>query len=101
VLLSPNQQRALRYSEYALQEKRLRGDPNPEVLMSSPGGTYVIRPGGRLIGGPPPAPVLPPTPPPVTARATAPTDGPRRGWVHAPWQTPSPRALAALVRGGR
>ena len=101
VLLSPNQQRALRYSEYALQEKRQRGDPNPEVLMSSPGGTYVIRPGGRLIGGPPPAPVLPPTPPPVTARATAPTDGPRRGWVHAPWQTPSPRALAALVRGGR
>src|SRR5439155_1238852 len=55
VLLSPNQQRALRYSEYALQEKRQRGDPNPEVLMSSPGGTYVIRPGGRLIGGPPPA----------------------------------------------
>jgi hypothetical protein len=102
-LPSPNQQRALRYSAYALEEKRRQGDPNPEVLMSTPGGTYVVKPGGRPVGGPPPAPVAPPSPPPEpVARAAPPAvEPPRRDTVHAPWQTPPPQVLAALVRGGR
>jgi hypothetical protein len=98
VPLSPNQQRALRYSSYAVEEKRLRGDPNPEVLISTPAATYVMKPGGRLIGGPP---VVAPGPPPAPVVRAAPpaTEPPRRETVHAAWQTPSPQALAALVRG--
>lgn len=104
--LTPNQQRAMRYSQYAIEEKRLRGDPNPEVLISAPGGTYVVRPGGRVTGGPPPAPAAPPSPPqpaPVVRAAPPAAEPPRRepAGLHVPWRTPSPRELTALVQGGR
>lgn len=96
--LSPNQMRALRHSSYALEEKQRRGDPNPEVIISAPGGTFVMRPGGRLVGGPPVVPPGP-SPPPVVRAAPPAADPPRRETVHTPWLTPSPRALAVLVRG--
>ena len=82
VPLSPNQLRALRFSEYALDEKRRRGDPDPAVIVSAPGGAWVVRPGGRLPGAPAPAVPAP--------------KGPAAG--HAPWRTPTPRQLADLVR---
>jgi hypothetical protein len=86
VPLSPNQARALRYSAFALDEKRRRGDPDPSVLMSTPGGSYVIRP----------------TPPPLAAsRPTVPPQAMSPSTIHAPWVTPPRRALAELVRGGR
>jgi hypothetical protein len=97
VPLTPNELRALRYSEYALEEKRARGEASPHVIMSTPSGTYVVRSGARPPSDPPfvPAPlgtprVPGPIGPGVNARAALP---------HAPWLTPSPRQLSLLVTG--
>ncbi|MCI0703419.1 MAG: S8 family serine peptidase [Planctomycetia bacterium] len=89
--LTPNQLRALRFSEYALDEKRRRGDPDPTVIVSSPSGEWVVRPGGRVVGLPPA--VMP------SAPAVAPIPTGRVAPSHAPWRTPTPRQLADLVRG--
>ena len=87
VLLSPNEQRALKYSEASLEEKRLRGETNPKVVVSVGGTDYAVRSNQA--------------PPPVIARGAAPTDSkpPAGVLVHTPWTTPTPRALAELVRG--
>jgi hypothetical protein len=96
--LSPNEMRALRYSGYALDEKLRRGDPNPHVIVSSPGGSYVVTPGGgRPIVESRPAPVVPAAG--VSVVPTGPGARPAPP-PHAAWRTPSPRQLAALV-GGR
>lgn len=84
--LTPNQMRALRFSGYALDEKRRHGDRDPAIVISSPGGEWLVRPGGPGIAVPPPAPALLPA-------DTRPKP------LHAPWRTPSPRQLAELVRG--
>ena len=74
--LSPNQERAMRFAAIALEEKRRRGELNPEVIVSNPGGTRV-----------------------VTSSKVPVTEAPRREvLVHAAWFTPTPRELAALVR---
>jgi hypothetical protein len=83
VTLSPNEQRALRYAEASLEEKRLRGEANPKVVVSS---------GGSALRPAPPASV--PSSPP-SSRVGAAADV----LVHTPWATPTPRALAELVRG--
>jgi hypothetical protein len=88
VPLTPNQLRALRFSAYALEDRRRRGDPAPSVIVSSPGGEWVVRPGGPAPVGVPAVPVL-----------KAPAAG-RPEAVHAPWLTPTPRQLTDLVRGG-
>ena len=78
--LSPNQVRAMRYAANALEEKRLRGERNPEVIVSNPGGTVVLTPKSRSSK----LPV---------------TEAPRRDVsVHAGWFTPTPRELATLIR---
>ncbi|QEL20704.1 S8 family serine peptidase [Limnoglobus roseus] len=79
--LSPNQVRALRYAANALEEKRLRGERNPEVIVSNPGGAVVLTQKSRS------------SEPPV------PEAGRRGASVHAGWFTPTPRELATLVRG--
>ncbi len=85
--LTPNQLRALRFSGYALDEKIRRGDRDPAVVISSPGGEWLVRPGG-----------LTPLAPPVVARAAPPADvAPKT--VHAPWRTPTPRQLAEFAHG--
>jgi hypothetical protein len=89
VPLTPNQLRALRFSEYALDEKRRRGDPDPSVIVSSGAGEWVVRPNNRVAGGPVPAVPLPKAP-----------GADRIGPVHTPWLTPTPRQLTDLVRGG-
>ncbi len=74
--LSPNQERALRFAAIALEEKRRRGEVNPEVIVSNPGGTRV-----------------------VTSSKVPVAEAPRREvLVHAAWFTPTPRELATLVR---
>ena len=78
--LTPNQERAMRFAAIALEEKRRRGEVNPEVIVSHPGGTRV-----------------------VTSQSTSSkvpvTEAPRREvLVHGAWSTPTPRELAALVR---
>jgi hypothetical protein len=55
---------------------------DPAIVVSSPAGEWLVRPGGRL---------APPGTPPAAAPATAKT-------VHSPWRTPTPRQLADLVR---
>ena len=87
MLLSPNEQRALKYSEASLEEKRLRGETNPKVVVSVGGTDYAVRSNQA--------------PPPVIARGAAPPDSkpPTGVLVHTPWTTPTPRALAELVRG--
>ena len=87
--LSPNEARALRYSGYALDEKLRRGDPDPRVIISAPGGSYVVTPGGRA--GADPLPAARVASPPVAGRPTHPP--------HAAWRTPSPRQLTGLIRG--
>jgi hypothetical protein len=88
--LTYNQMRALRFSQYALDEKLRRGDPDPGVIVSSPAGEWLVRPGGRLIG---PAPVAA-----APAVRPAPANG-KVDAVHASWRTPTPRELADLIRG--
>ena len=88
--LTPNQMRALRFSQYALDEKMRRGDPDPAVIVSSSAGEWLVRPGGRLIG---PAPVAV-----APVARPAPANGQVEA-VHALWRTPTPRELADLVRG--
>ncbi|MCE9560450.1 MAG: S8 family serine peptidase [Planctomycetes bacterium] len=99
VPLSPNELRALRYSEYALEEKRVRGEASPQVIISTPSGAYVVRSGARLPNDPPFAPA-PSGVPGTTSRAQAPIGvgvSPRPTLPHAPWQTPSPRQLSLLL----
>jgi len=79
--LSPNQERAMRYAAIALEEKRRRGELNPEVIVSNPGGTVVVTPKTKT----PAARALPAGDPPI----------------HAPWVAPTPRELALLVRNGK
>jgi hypothetical protein len=97
--LSPNEMRALRYSGYALEEKLRRGDPDPHVIVSTPGGSYVVTPaGGRPIVESRPAPVVP------AARVSAVPTGPGARPAppsHSAWRTPSLRQLADLVRAPR
>jgi hypothetical protein len=90
-LLTPNQMRALRFSGYALEEKKRRGDRDPAVVISSPGGEWLLRPGGPAV----------PLPPPGAAgvvTGVAPAES-RVKLVHTPWRTPTPRQLAELARG--
>ena len=78
--LSPNQVLAMRYAAIALEQKRLRGESNPEVFVSNPGGTVVVTPKNRSSK----LPV---------------SEAPRRdALVHAGWLTPKPGELATLVR---
>lgn len=79
--LSPNQERAMRYAAIALEEKRRRGELNPEVIVSNPGGTVVVTPKTKT----------------TAARALPAGDPP----IHAPWVSPTPRELALLVRNGK
>lgn len=110
VAFSPNQQRALRYAEGSMEDNRRQRGLPPYIVMSTPGGTYLVQPGGQLFPGdaPPSTPRLGPPPPIVTrARAQVPVDEPQasrephasREPPHAAWITPSPKALADLVRG--
>lgn len=94
VALTPNQLRALRFAEYALDERRRRGDPDPAVIVSSGAGEWVVRPGGRVTDRVPPVV-------PVGAAVPAPVAKPagRADLVHVPWLTPTPAQLADLVRG--
>jgi hypothetical protein len=85
--LTPNQMRALRFSGYALDEKRRHGDRDPAVIVSSPAGEWLVRPGSMT-----------PLTPPVVARGVAPVATEPKT-VHAPWRTPTPRQLAELASG--
>ena len=82
LMLSSNEQRALKYAQATLEEKRLRGEANPRVDISS---------GGSVVRPLPPAPAQSSLPP-----AAKPPSG---VLVHTPWATPPPRVLAELVRG--
>lgn len=93
---TPNQQRAMRYAAIALEEKKRRGEANPEIIVSSPGGTQVVKPAdfasNREI-----APAANPT-----SSAARVGESPRReSLAHVPWETPTMRELAALVRAGK
>lgn len=88
VPLSPNQQRALRYAAIAVEQQRRRGDKNPEVFVSNPGGTVVVTPKGT-------------TPPVVQAGSTTSEVSRRETLVHFPWSTPTSRELAGIVRPSR
>jgi hypothetical protein len=79
VLLSPNEQRALKYTEAVLDEKRIRGEPNPRIVVSSGGSSLAL-------------PVSPSTP------KVAPPPSSAGVLVHTTWATPTPRILAELVR---
>src|SRR5262249_37192453 len=94
--LSPNAMRALRYSEYALDEKLRRGDPDPHTIISSPGGTYVVTPGTR----PAPDPRLAPAVGTSGTSSVGASSATRPPPPHAPWRTPTPRQLADLLRAG-
>jgi len=59
------------------------------VIISAPGGSYVVTPGGRA--GADPLPAARVASPPVAGRPTHPP--------HAAWRTPSPRQLTGLIRG--
>ncbi len=85
--LSPNQERAFRYAEAAADDQRARGLPAPGVYVTGPGGAYLIKPGGRRPESLAPGVIVPADP---AARRDAPPPA---------WRTPSPRALAELVRG--
>lgn len=90
VALTPNQRRALRYVDGAMQDRNRQPGLAPYFELSGPRGTI------RLGGGRPPDPPLPPP-----ARAQAPVVEPpvkRPPPPHAAWATPSPRELADLVR---
>jgi hypothetical protein len=89
--LTPNQQRAMRYAAIALEEKKRRGESNPEIVVSSPGSTQVVRPADRAVVPAANFKV-------VTPAAEAPK---RESLAHAPWETPTPRELATLVRTGK
>ena len=93
--ITPNQQRALRYAAIALEEKKRRGEANPEIVVSSPGGTQVVRPGelakDRTVVPAANFKV-------ITPAAESPK---RESLAHTPWVTPTPRELATLVRTGK
>ncbi|MDB5309835.1 MAG: protease, partial [Gemmataceae bacterium] len=103
VFLSPNQQRALRYAENSFEDNRRQKGLPPYIVMSTPGATYLVQPGGRLTPGDGPPTALAPAPL-VKARAQAPADPVDipvvdRKPPHSVWITPAPKALADLVRG--
>ncbi len=88
---TPNQQRAMRYAAIALEEKKRRGESNPEITVSSPGGTQVVRPGDFAKD----RAVVPAS----NFKVITPAESPKReSLAHAPWETPTPRELATLVR---
>ena len=107
--LSPNQLRALRYAESSMDDNRRQTGLPPYIVMSSPGGTYLVQRGGTLLPGdaPPSVPRVVPTSPalpaPVVARAQAPAvtsaSASARKPPHAAWITPSPKTLAEIVGG--
>ncbi len=119
--LTPNQVRGLRYAENAMDDKTRQKGLAPYIVMSSVSGTQLVQPGGRLLPGdaPPstPRPAIAPPPEPVRAQTPSrptPQTPPRpvaqfqpppkptlpvRMPPHALWVTPSPKALADLVRG--
>ena len=85
----------MRYAAIALEEKKRRGEANPEIVVSSPGGSQVVRPGeiakDRAVV------------PAANFKVITPAaDVPKReSLAHAPWETPTPRELATLVRTGK
>ena len=92
VALTPNQERALRFAVRAAEDQRARGLPSPGVYVSGTFGSVVVRPGGVM------------DPPPVSTAAVYPRGGVveavrRAPPPHVPWWTPTPSALATLVRG--
>ena len=90
VALTPNQQRALRYIDGAMQDRTRPPGQAPLFELSGPRGT--IRIGGAR-------PVDPPAPPPARAQAPPEPVVKRPPPPHAAWVTPSPASLAGLVRG--
>ena len=100
-VLTPNQQRALKYADGSMTDIRRQPGLPPYIVLSAPGGSYLVQPGGKLYPGdaPPTTPRILPLPP-ERVRAQAPADAPlTREPPHAVWFTPSPRVLADLVRG--
>ncbi|HEX4612955.1 MAG TPA: S8 family serine peptidase [Urbifossiella sp.] len=83
-----NEQRALRYADSTLQDPA-RPAGSGGIVISTPGGTFIVQRGTRPATAPP------------TARAQAADDPPRSRSVapHANWKTPTPRQLADLTRG--
>ena len=80
----------------ALEEKKRRGDPDPKVYISDARGSYVLRPGGSGVTST--SRSVSPVSPSVV-RAAPPSDTPKRDTtIHTPWQTPTPRVLAEIVR---
>jgi hypothetical protein len=107
IFLSPNQERAFRHADLALQDPR-RPLNAGGIVVSTPAGTFTVQRGTRPLVGyvPPGPPGATGTPPPQpaggvpVARAQAPDDpGPTRRPPppHANWTTPTPRQLADLV----
>lgn len=84
VPLSPNESRALNAAQ-KMADDPLR--PRGGIVISGPNRTIVIQPGQRVL----PAAV------PPTARAQAPPAESNRKPIHAPWTTPSLKALEELV----
>jgi hypothetical protein len=109
VPLTPNQQRALRYAESSMEDIRRQKGLPPYIVMSNPGGTYLVNPNGTLRpGDAPPSVVRPATAQAPTVRAQAPAaevvasaSDPVAGRKppHAAWITPSPAKLAEIVGG--
>jgi len=83
--LSPNEARALNSAQKMVEDP---SRPRGGIVISGPNRTIVIQPGQRFL--PPAQPIV---------RAQAPTAEPsRKALVHAPWITPSQKALGELVR---
>lgn len=106
--LSENQVRALRYAEQAARERLARGQRPGGVEISFPFGRFTVEiPSAAARQSAPPvqsAQSLPSPDPvraaPSTAAEPAPANSAtaRPAPPHAPWRTPSPTSLAAMLR---
>jgi hypothetical protein len=79
---TPNQTRALKMAIETVERQRANGVEDPGVWVSSPSGSYRVRPGGVIE---------------TTGGATV-TQQPATVGVHAPWRTPTPTELKNLAR---
>jgi hypothetical protein len=77
---SRNDTSLMHYAIQAANEQQAKGMADPGVYVTGFGGTYIVRPGGIVES-------------PTSVRHGHPP--------HAPWQTPSPAALANLIYGNR
>ena len=80
----------MRYANLALEEKRRRGELNPEIIISNPGGSMVVTPKGISSDSQ--------IKPASTSTKSTVEAARRESLAHATWVVPTPRELTAVMK---